>query len=168
MNSLSQVAAAVAAAAGRAAVRLVPAARREWAEALWAEAHQVPPGWPRFAWRADGVRLIAKEGQMGRGTGIALLFTAAAGAAAWGAWPGSPVSHGAAVQGGIIITLTLLAGGPLLTRWVLGPPANPVPRLPDGGGPPGPPGHSGPEPLPDPPDGGRQAEVNELVTLAGG
>jgi hypothetical protein len=46
--------------------------------------------------------------------------------------------------------------------------ANPVPRLPDGGGPPGPPGHGGPEPLPDPPDGGRQAEVNELVTLAGG
>ena len=110
--------------AGRAALRLIPAARRDWAEALWAEAHQVPAGWRRFAWRAGGVRLIAKEGQMTRGTGIALLFAAAAGAAAWGAWPGSPVSHGAAVQGGIIITLALLAGGPLLTRLVLGPPAS--------------------------------------------
>ena len=102
--------------------RLVPAARRDWAEAVWAEAHEVPAGWPRLAWRAGGVLLIAKEGQMVRRTGIPVLFAAAAGAAAWGAWPGSRVSHGAAVQGGIIITLTLLAGLPLLTRWVLGPP----------------------------------------------
>ena len=112
----------VAAAAGRGAVRLMPAARRGWAEAVWAEAHEVPPGWPRLAWRAGGVLLIAKDGQMVRRIGALLLFAAAAGAAAWGAWPGSPVSHGAAVQGGIIITLALLAGLPLLTRWVLGPP----------------------------------------------
>jgi hypothetical protein len=59
---------------------------------------------------------------MARRIGIMMLFAAAAGAAAWGAWPGSPVSHGAAVQGGIIITLALLAVLPLLTRWWLGPP----------------------------------------------
>jgi hypothetical protein len=59
---------------------------------------------------------------MVRRTGTLLLFAAAAGAAAWGAWPGSPVSHGAAVQGGILITLALLAGLPLLTRSLLGPP----------------------------------------------
>jgi hypothetical protein len=118
MNWLSRAAAA----AGRGAVWLVPSARREWAEAVWAEAHEVPAGWPRLAWRAGAVLLVAKEGQMVRRTGIGVLFAAAAGAAAWGAWPGSPVSHGAAVQGGIIITLALLAGGPLLTRWVLGPP----------------------------------------------
>ena len=112
----------VATAARRGAMHLVPTARRDWAEAVWAEAHEVPPGWPRLAWRAGGVRLIAREGQMGRGIGILVLFAAAAGAAAWGAWPGSPVSHGAAAQGGIIITLTLLAGLPLLTRWWLGPP----------------------------------------------
>ena len=112
----------VASAAGRGAARLVPASRRDWAEAVWAEAHEVPPGWPRLAWRAGGVLLIAKEGRMARRVGTLLLFAAAAGAAAWGAWPGSPVSHGAAVQGGIIITLALLAGLPLLTRWVLGPP----------------------------------------------
>jgi hypothetical protein len=111
-----------AAAAGRAAAELVPAARREWAEAVWAEAHEVPRGWARLSWRAGGLALVAKEAQMVRRISIALLFAVAAGAAAWGAWPGSPVSHGAAVQGGIIITLTLLAGLPLLTRWVLGPP----------------------------------------------
>jgi hypothetical protein len=111
-----------AAAAGRGALLLVPAARRDWAEAVWAEAHEVPAGWPRLAWRAGGVLLIAKEGQMARRISILMLFAAAAGAAAWGAWPGSPVSHGAAAQGGIIITLALLVGLPLLTRWVLGPP----------------------------------------------
>jgi hypothetical protein len=84
----------------------------------------VPPGWPRLAWRAGGVLLIAKEAQMVRRIGVLLVFVAAAGAAAWGAWPGSPVSHGAAVQGGIITTVLLLAGLPLLTRLVLGPPAS--------------------------------------------
>jgi len=114
----------VAAAAGRGALRLLPAARRDWAEAVWAEAHEVPAGWPRLTWRVGGVRLIAKEAQMVRRAGILVLFAVAAGAAAWGAWPGSPVSHGAAVRGGIIITVGLLIGLPLLSRWRLGPPAS--------------------------------------------
>jgi hypothetical protein len=110
------------AAARRGAVRLVPAERRDWAEAVWAEAHEVPAGWQRLAWRAGGLRLIAKEAQMVRRTGIFALFAAAAGAAVWEAWPGSPVSHGAAIQGGIILTMLLLVGLPLLARWKLGPP----------------------------------------------
>jgi hypothetical protein len=54
----------------------------------------------------------------------------AAGAAAWAAWPQSPVpiSHGAADQGDVIITLVLLAGLPLLTRRLLGPPDNRIAR----------------------------------------
>ncbi|HEV2937322.1 MAG TPA: hypothetical protein VGY96_29735 [Streptosporangiaceae bacterium] len=114
----------IAPAAGRGAMRLMPPARRDWAEAVWADAHEVPAGWQRLAWRAGGVRLIAKEAQMLRRMGSLLLLAAAAGAAAWGAWPGSPVSHGAAAQGGIIATLLLLAGLPVLTRWFLGPPDN--------------------------------------------
>ena len=114
----------IATAAGRGALRLVPAGRRDWAEAVWAEAHEVPAGWPRLAWRAGGLGLLAKEGQMTRTIGTWSLFVVAAGAAAWGAWPGSPVSHAAAVQGGIIITLALLVGLPLLSRWLLGPPGN--------------------------------------------
>jgi hypothetical protein len=114
----------IATAAGRVAVRLVPAGRRDWAEAVWAEAHEVPAGWPRLAWRAGGLGLIAKEGQMARTIGSWSLFAVAAGAAAWGAWPGSPVSHAAPVQGGIIITLALLVCLPVLTRLVLGSPAN--------------------------------------------
>jgi len=42
----------VATAARRGAMHLVPTARRDWAEAVWAESHEVPPGWPRLAWRA--------------------------------------------------------------------------------------------------------------------
>ena len=114
----------IATVAGRGAVRLVPAGRRDWAEAVWAEAHEVPAGWPRLVWRAGGLGLSAKEGQMARTIGSWSLFAVAAGAAAWGAWPGSPVSHAAAVQGGIIITLALLAGLPLLSRWLLGPPGS--------------------------------------------
>jgi len=76
----------------RAGARLLPAGRRDWAEAVWAEAQEVPPGWPRLAWRADGVWLIAREAQIMRRIGTLLLF-AAAGAAAWSAWPGAAVSN---------------------------------------------------------------------------
>jgi hypothetical protein len=114
----------IVAAAGRGAMRLVPADRRDWAEAVWAEAREAPAGWPRLAWRAGGLGLIVKEGQMARTIGSWLLFALAAGAAAWGAWPDSSVSHAGAVQGGIILTLALLAGLPLLSRSVLGSPGN--------------------------------------------
>jgi hypothetical protein len=114
----------IATAAGRGAARLVPPARRDWAEALWAEAHEIPAGWPRLAWRAGGMWLIAKEARMARRIGIVMLFAAAAGAAAWGAWPGFRVTHGAANQGDVIVTIALLAGLPLLTRWKLGPPGS--------------------------------------------
>src|SRR5579862_4699811 len=125
-RNLSWPTADAAAAARRGLIWLVPAARREWAEAVWAEARQVPPGWPRLAWRAGGVLLIAKDAQMVRRIGTLVLFAAAAAAAAWAAWPQSsvPVSHGAADQGDVIITLALLAGLPPLTRWLLGPPAD--------------------------------------------
>jgi hypothetical protein len=109
---------------GRAVARLLPPGRRDWAEALWAETHEVPAGWQRLAWRAGGARLIAKEAQMTRRIGVPLLFAAAAGAAAWGAWPKSaaPLSHGAVNQGDVIITIALLACLPLLARRLGGPP----------------------------------------------
>jgi hypothetical protein len=106
----------------RAGARLLPAARRDWAEALWAEAHEVPAGWRRLAWRAGGAWLMVREARMARRTSVLLLFAAAA----WIAWPRSPVplSHGAANDGDIIITVTLLAGLPLLGHRLLGPPAS--------------------------------------------
>lgn len=106
---------------GRAVGLLLPAGRRDWAEAAWAEAQEVPRGWPRLAWRAGGVRLIAREAHLVRGTIALLAFAAASGAVAAFAWPG-PADGGAdAAQAGIVAVVALLAGLPLVSRWLLGP-----------------------------------------------
>ena len=106
----------------RARARLLPAARRDRADAHWAEADEVPAGWERLAWRAGGVRLIAREARLGHRTGVLLLVAAAA----WAAWPppAASLSHGAVNQGDVIITIALLAGLPLLIRRLLGPPTS--------------------------------------------
>jgi hypothetical protein len=105
----------------RAGARLLPAERRDWAEAVWAEAQEVPPGWERLAWRAGGVWLMAREAKMVRWIGSRLLFAAVAGAATWAAWPAGPA---AMVRADVIATVLLLAGLPLLSRWFLGPPGS--------------------------------------------
>src|SRR5512146_451394 len=75
---------------GRAVARLVPAGRREWAEAIWAEAGEVPPGLRRLAWLAGGARAMAGDALTARAIGRWLLFAAAAAGAAWAAWPDLP------------------------------------------------------------------------------
>ena len=95
--------------------------RRDWVEAVWAEAHDVPPGWPRLAWRAGGVWLIVRQALMIYRPGRAVLFAVAAAAAAWGAWPRPPAGHALVSQVGVITTVLLLAGLPLLARRFLGP-----------------------------------------------
>jgi hypothetical protein len=117
MGKLSRAAVA----AGRGTLRLVAGGRRDWTEAVWAEAHEVPPGWPRLAWRAGGVWLIARQALTAYRPGRALLFAVAAGAAAWAAWPDSSAGHAAAGQFGVIATVPLLAGLPLLARRFFGP-----------------------------------------------
>jgi hypothetical protein len=103
-------------------MRLVPAARREWVEAVWAEAADVSPGWPRLAWQVGGVRLIAREALLRRGVRDAALFTVAAGLSAWGAWRGSPANLATAeYRTDVITVVTLLAVLPILARWVFGP-----------------------------------------------
>jgi hypothetical protein len=109
---------------GRATARLVPGERREWAEAVWAEAHQVPPGWPRLAWRAGGVWMIATQ----RRIGTLLLFAAAAGVAAWSAWPDASVGDAAVERADVIATVLLLAGLPLMARQFFDSPDNRMAR----------------------------------------
>jgi hypothetical protein len=118
MNRLNRMAAA----ARRGAARLLPAGRRDWAAAVWAEAHEVPPGLARLAWRAGGVWMLAREALLPRRIGSAVLFAAAAAAAAWAAWPGSSASFATpGVRGYVIAMVLLLAGLPLLARPFLGP-----------------------------------------------
>ena len=116
---------------GRAAARLVPAERRDWAEALWAEAGEVPPGLARLAWRAGGMRLIAREALLVRRAGRSLVFAAAAAWVTWAAWPGPAGNIATAVARVDVVTVLLvLAGLPLLARWLFGPPAaGPVARV---------------------------------------
>lgn len=111
---------------------------------------------------------------MRRGTGMAMLFAAAAVLAAWTAWmawmawPRTSASLATPVDRVFVITMAaLLAGLPLLARPFLGPAGNrvvladdPTPGRDDprhGGG-----GSPGPEPAPDPPDGGLQEPDPDL------
>jgi hypothetical protein len=121
MSGLSRVGAA----ARRGAARLMPAGRRDWVEAVWAEAREVPPGMRRLAWRAGGVRLMAREALMRRRAGSAMLFAAAAALVAWRTWPGSPGSYAASVGRVDVITIVVLLGGlPLVARRAFGPPGD--------------------------------------------
>ena len=116
MNRLNRAAAA----GRRAAAWLLPAGRREWIAAIWAEAHEVPPGLARLAWRAGGAWVLAREALLPRRLGRAAVFAAAAGAAAWAAWPQPAVGHAAVSQFHVIATVLLLAGLPLLSRRFFG------------------------------------------------
>ena len=113
---------AVTAAARRAAMRLVPAGRRDWVEAIWAEAPEVPPGLRRVSWHAGSARLVAREALIRRETGSAVLFAAAAALAAWEAWPDSMSGFAASVGRADVITMVvLLAGLTLAARRFFGP-----------------------------------------------
>src|ERR1700678_1857476 len=117
MNRLNRAVAA----ARHGTARLLPAGRRDWVAAVWAEAYEVPPGLARLAWRAGGVWIIAREALAPRRLGRVVVFAGAAAGAAWAAWPGSSVLHAAADQFGVIATVLLLAGMPLLARRFFGP-----------------------------------------------
>ena len=108
----------------RPSARLVSAERRAWVEALWAEAGQVPAGRARLAWRAGGLLLIAREALSARRAAKVLVFAAAAVWIAHVAWPGPAGNPGTAVNRLHVVTLVpMLAGLPLLVRWLFGPAA---------------------------------------------
>jgi hypothetical protein len=105
--------------------RLMPAERRAWAEALWAEAGHVPPGLARAAWRAGGLRLIARETLLVRRAARVVVFAATAVWVAHAAWPGPAGNPATAVNRLNVVTLLpVLAGLPLLVRWLFGPAAS--------------------------------------------
>jgi hypothetical protein len=69
---------------------------------------------------AGGVWLIVRQALTVYRPGRAALFAVAA-AAAWAAWPDPSAGHAAADQFGVIATVLLLAGLPLLARRFFGP-----------------------------------------------
>ena len=116
MSKLTQVMAA----ARRFAVWLLPAGRRDWLAALWAEAHEVPPGLTRLAWRAGGVWVLARGALMPRRLVRVGLFAAASAGAAWVAWPQLGVGHVAEGRFNAIAPVLVLAVLPLLSRRFFG------------------------------------------------
>jgi hypothetical protein len=119
MSRLGRVGGAVR----RYSVRIVPAGRRDWVEAVWAESSAAPPGLRRLAWRAGGVSLLAREALMRRETSSALLFGSAAVLVTWAAWPGSSSSFATSVDRIDVITMVVVLGSlALIARWVFGPP----------------------------------------------
>jgi len=118
MGKLSRAATA----AGRGAARLMPAARRDWIQAIRAESSAVPSGLGRLAWLAGGVQVIAQEVLSARRIGRLLLFALAAAVATRANWPGPPGRFATVIARIDVATaLLLLAGLPLLARWFLGP-----------------------------------------------
>ena len=100
---------------------LLPAGRRDWVAAVWAEAHEVPPGLTRLAWRAGGVWVLAREALIPRRLGRAGLFVAAGAGAAWLAWPRPWVGHVAEGRFNAVVPVLVLAVLPLLSRRFFGP-----------------------------------------------
>ena len=117
MNRLTRVMAALL----QRSAGLLPAHRRVWARALWAEADEVPAGWRRLAWLAGGVRLMAREAVLNRRFWYPLAFAAAATGAAWSAWSG-PVGDSAIVVNRVdaITIAVILAGLPWVIRRARG------------------------------------------------
>ena len=95
----------------RRAAGMLPAGRRPWAEAVRAEAGQVPAGWPRLRWLAGGLWLVAKEGVTMMISKVVYRLGAAAVAAlaawvVWLSWRTSP----AADQQTVIDRVRVLVG----------------------------------------------------------
>lgn len=67
----------------RAAARLLPPARRDWVEALWAERCDLPTGWPRLSWLAGGLQLVVREAQMYYKSAYVAVFAAGLGGVLW-------------------------------------------------------------------------------------
>jgi hypothetical protein len=110
----------------RRATALVPADRREWAEAILAEAAVVPAGPARLRWLAGGLRLTV--GGAPRRLGYPLAFAAAAAGTAWSAWSGPPGDPGVAINRVDVITMAVIlaalpwavakACGPVAAGWL--------------------------------------------------
>lgn len=121
MSELTRAMAAVL----RRSVALVPAGRREWAEAAWAEVAEVPAGWPRLRWLAGGLRLTVQEAVRGRRLWYPLAFAAAAAGMAWSAWSGPPGDSAIGInRTDVIVVVVVLAGLPWIIDRVRGPVAD--------------------------------------------
>jgi hypothetical protein len=105
----------------RTTARLLPPGRREWAEAVRAEAGQVPAGWPRLGWLAGGLWLAVREAEMMRKVVYWLGVGIVAATAAWAvrlSWHASSAAHPLVVTDRVrvLVGVAALAGLPWAGR----------------------------------------------------
>ena len=123
MTGLTRLAAALL----RRLSALLPARRRDWSEAVLAEAAQVPAGARQLAWLAGGLWLAVRESRQVLLLRAArpLAFAAAASGTAWAAWRGQPGGQPdpavAVDRAGVLAMTVILAGLPWLVRRRYGP-----------------------------------------------
>ena len=100
---------------------LLPAARRDWARAVLAEAGEVPSGAGRVAWLGGGLWLVAREVLMHRVIRV-LAFTAGAVGLVSVGWPGSSSDSAVPLNRMyVVVTVVLLAVLPVVIRRYFGP-----------------------------------------------
>jgi hypothetical protein len=105
----------------RRSLRVVPAERREWAEAVWSEAAEVPSGWRQLSWLAGGVRMTVREAALARRLRYPLAFAVAAAGTAWSAWSGPPGNAATTInQVDVITMVVILATLPWIVRRARG------------------------------------------------
>ena len=119
MNGLTRAMAALL----RRSMALVPADRREWAEAVWSEAAEVPTGWRQLSWLAGGLRVTVREAALARRLGYPLAFAAAAAGTAWSAWSGPPGDAAIMINRVDVITMVVILAALL---WIIGRVCGPV------------------------------------------
>lgn len=119
MSGLTRVMAVVL----RRAMALISGGRREWAEAIWAEAAEVPAGWQRLNWLAGGLRLTVREAARGRRLWYPLAFASAAAGTAWSAWSGPPGDTAIVINRIDVIAVVLILAGLSVVGRARGPAA---------------------------------------------
>ena len=99
---------------------LLPAARRDWAEAVLAEAGEIPAWTSRVAWLGGGLWLVAREVLM-RVLRV-LAFAAGAAGVVSVAWPGSSSDSAVPLNRVyVVVTVVVLAVLPAVVRRYFGP-----------------------------------------------
>ena len=100
---------------------LLPEGRRDWAEALLAEVHEVPAGSAQVTWLGGGLWMVTREVMMARVIQLVALAAGAAGLA-WIAWPGES-SNSATPLNRVYVTgtLVMLVALPWVVRRFFGP-----------------------------------------------
>jgi hypothetical protein len=103
------------------AARFLPADKRQWADALQAEAGQVPAGWPRLTWLSGGVWMTMREAGMARQAGYWIGVAGVLAAVGWVVWLSWRTSAAADPESAtdrvrVLVGAATLAGLPWVAR----------------------------------------------------